>query len=46
MSQNSSESQPPIAVPATRQILAPSTVVFLAVWACVFAAFTILGLRS
>ena len=46
MSQPSPESQTPVAVPVARPNLAPSTVLFLAVWAGVFAAFTILGLRS
>ncbi len=34
------------AVSAPRPSFAPGTLVFIAVWACVFTAFIVLGLRA
>jgi hypothetical protein len=45
MSQHSSES-PSSIVPAPRPTLAPATLVFVGVWAGVFATFIVLGLRT
>lgn len=45
MSQHSSESRPAVAT-AARPTVVPGALVFVAIWACVFAAFIVLGLRS
>jgi len=38
--------QPLPAVTASRPVFAPATLIAVGVWACVFAAFVVLGLQS
>jgi hypothetical protein len=38
--------QPMPAATASRPVFAPGTLIAVGVWACIFAAFVVLGLRS